>query len=139
MPIQDKEVSDKILNAFFAVYNGLGYGYLEKVYENAMVYAMRQRGLDVEQQHRISVYFDGVMVGDYFADILVENRIIVELKAAESIAESHIAQLMNYLKATPCEVGFVLNFGPEATFKRLLFSNFKKKNLKASVESAKSV
>lgn len=139
MPIQDKEVSDKILSAFFAVYNGLGYGYLEKVYENAMVYAMRQRGLKVEQQRRISVYFDGVMVGDYFADILVENRIIVELKAAESIAESHIAQLMNYLKATPCEVGFVLNFGPEASFKRLLFSNFKKRNLKISVESAESV
>jgi GxxExxY protein len=139
MPIQDKEISDKILNAFFAVYNGLGYGFLEKVYENAMVYAMRQRGLQVEQQRRISVYFDGVMVGDYFADILVENRIIVELKAAESIAESHIAQLMNYLKATPCEVGFVLNFGPQASFKRLLFSNFKKKNLKISVESAESV
>lgn len=69
MPIQDKEISDKILNAFFAVYNGLGYGFLEKVYENAMVHAMRQRGLQVEQQRRISVYFDGVMVGDYFADI----------------------------------------------------------------------
>ncbi|GEM_PF-3176752 len=79
------------------------------------------------------------LVGDYFADIVVEQKIIVELKAAEAIIDSHIAQLMNYLKATPCEVGFVLNFGLEATFKRLLFSNFKKKNLKKSVESAKSV
>ena len=139
MPLQDKDISDKILNAFFAVYNGLGYGYLEKVYEIAMVFAMRQRGLHVEQQRRISVYIEGIMVGDYYADILVEDKIIVELKAAESIAESHIAQLMNYLKATPCEVGFVLNFGPEASFKRLLFSNFKKRNLKASVESAESV
>jgi GxxExxY protein len=121
-----QELTDTIINAFFTVYNALGYGFLEKVYENALLHELRKRGLQVEAQRRLLVYYDGVVVGEYFADLLVEGKIILELKAAEAIEESHTAQLVNYLKATRCEVGFVLNFGPEPKFERRYFSNQRK-------------
>jgi len=132
MAIQDRELTEQIIGAFYDVYNALGYGFLEKVYENALAHQLRKRGLTVGMQQKIQVYFDGVMVGEYYADLLVENRVILELKATEALAEEHIAQVMNYLKATTCEIGFVLNFGPEAAFKRVYFNNGKKPNLKKS-------
>jgi GxxExxY protein len=132
MAIQDRELTEQIIGAFYDVYNALGFGFLEKVYENALAHQLRKCGLIVGMQQRIQVYFDGVMVGEYYADLLVENRVILELKATEALAEEHVAQVMNYLKATTCEVGFVLNFGPEAAFKRVYFSNGKKPNLKKS-------
>lgn len=122
-----KEISDKILNAFFKkVYHTLGYGFLEKVYENAMAIALRKAGLKVEQQAKINVYFEGAVVGEYFADLLVENAVIVELKAARNISEENEAQLLNYLRATPYEVGLLLNFGPKADFRRKAFDNERK-------------
>lgn len=124
------ELTREIIGAYFRVYNDLGYGFLEKVYENAFALELRNRGLQVDQQQQIQVYFQGSVVGNYFADLLIESAIILELKAAEIIADAHTAQLMNYLKATTCEVGFVFNFGPEATFERRYFSNAKKKNLR---------
>ncbi len=132
MAIQDRELTEQIIGAYYDVYNGLGYGFLEKVYANALVHQLQKRGLLVGKQHKIHVFFDGVLIGEYFADLVIENRVILEIKAANTLADEHVAQLMNYLKATTCEVGFVLNFGPEATFKRVYFSNGKKLNLKKS-------
>ncbi len=118
-----KELTSKILNAFFHVYNQLGYGFLERVYENALAHELRKRGHTVTQQMSIAVYYDGVQVGEYFADLLVDRLVIVELKAAESISKQHQTQLMNYLKATQIEVGLLLNFGPKPEFRRLVASN----------------
>lgn len=117
-----EQLTSTIISNFFIVYNTLGYGFLEKVYENAMAYKLRQSGLHIHQQARIVVTFEGIVVGEYFADLLVENQVIVELKAAQSITPAHQAQLINYLKATGIEVGLLLNFGPEATFARRVFT-----------------
>jgi GxxExxY protein len=120
------DVTDKIIKAFFHVYNTLGYGFLEKVYENALVVTLRKQGLQVVAQHPINVYFEGERVGEYFADLVVTERVIVEIKAAEGLCEAHEAQLLNYLKATDVEVGLLLNFGPKPQFKRKLFTNDEK-------------
>lgn len=118
-----EEISDKILGCFYKVYNSLGFGFLEKVYENALLHELKKLDLDVTQQKEIPVYYDGVMVGDYTADIEVEGVVILELKAADAIRNEHFAQLTNYLKATEKELGFVLNFGRKPEFKRLVFTN----------------
>jgi GxxExxY protein len=121
-----EEITNGILGAFYAVYNGLGYGFLEKVYENAMAYKLEQRGFHVQRQAPILVYFEGQLVGEYYADLLVEGKVIIELKAAKGIDEAHEAQLINYLKATPVEVGLLLNFGSVPEFKRKIFTNDRK-------------
>lgn len=128
-----EEITEKILKAYYKVYNTLGFGFLEKVYENAMIIELVRHGLTVSQQED-PVYYDGAMVGDYSADILVENVIILELKAAESIRNEHFAQLTNYLKATEKELGFVLNFGKKPEFKRMIFTNEIKQSLISSVK-----
>lgn len=112
------ELTQKIISAFFKVYNTLGYGFLEKVYENAMVVELRSMGLDVKVQHPITVLYDGVPVGSYYADLFVEDQVIVELKAAEEICEEHEFQLVNYLKATNKEIGLLLNIGIRPRIKR---------------------
>ena len=117
------DITDDVLKAFFHVYNALGYGFLEKVYENSMIIALRGMGHTVKQQQPIQVQFEGSVVGEYFADLLVDDRVIVELKAAEALAKEHEAQLLNYLKATNFEVGLLLNFGKKPEFKRRIFSN----------------
>ena len=117
-----KELTSEIINAFYTVYNALGYGFLEKVYENALTHELNQRDLRVQQQKPIKVYYDGVVAGEYFADLLVEDKVIVELKAAKAISEGYKAQLINYLKATGIEVGLILNFGPKPTFDRKIFT-----------------
>jgi len=123
------EVTDLVLKAFFRVYNELGYGFLEKIYENALIIAARELGLAVEQQVRVHIYFDGKVVGDHVIDLLFNNAVIVEVKAAKSLLEEHEAQLLNYLKATPFEVGLLLNFGPKPQFKRKVYDNGVKGNL----------
>ena len=121
------EITDKILHGFFkVVYPELGYGFLEKVYENALALTLRHMGLKAEQQARIQVYFANEIIGDYFADILVEDCVIVELKAVQSLTREHEAQLLNYLRATPYEVGMLLNFGPKPDFRRKAFDNDRK-------------
>ena len=115
------ELTSAIINAFYQVYNTLGYGFLEKVYENALAHELRKRGFYVIQQAPIKVYYDGVIVGEYYADLLVNGLVIVELKAAEAIAPEHEAQLLNYLKATDIEVGLLLNFGPEPQIRRKIY------------------
>ncbi len=112
------EISNKIIKAFYTVYNTLGYGFLEKVYENSMMIELRKTGVDCEQQKSITVYYDDIKVGNYFADLIVEHKIIVELKAAENLCEEHEAQLVNYLRATEIEVGLLLNFGKKPQLRR---------------------
>jgi len=127
--LQHKEITDKILRAFYTVYNTLGFGFLEKVYENAMIIELRNIGLACIKQQPVRVFYDELAVGDYFADIVVEGLVILELKAAEAIAEEHELQLINYLKATEIEVGLLLNFGRKPGFKRKVFSNKNKRSV----------
>ncbi len=121
------EITEKIIKAFYKVYNTLGYGFLEKVYENAMAIELRKMGFDYRQQQRIKVYYENEIVGDYYADLIVNDSVIVELKASATIHEEHEAQLLNYLRATQVEVGLLLNFGKKPEFKRLIFTNDRKK------------
>jgi GxxExxY protein len=121
------DITEKIIKAFYKVNNTLGFGFLEKVYENSMVIELHKMGCKVLQQKNIKVYYESEEVGDYYADLLVDDLVIVELKAAEAIHEDHEAQLINYLKATEIEVGLLLNFGKKAEFKRKVFSSARKK------------
>jgi GxxExxY protein len=123
MRMLHSEITEKIIKAFFKVYNTLGYGFLEKVYENALIIELKKIGFHISQQYNIKVYYDGKIVGDYFADIIVDNNVIVELKATEGLREEHQTQLINYLKATDKEVGLLLNFGKTPEFKRAIFTN----------------
>ena len=125
-----KEISKPILQVFYDVYNQLGYGFLEKVYQNAMYFELISQGYKVEARKQIKVYFKNQLVGEFYADLLFEDTIIVELKACEHLINSHVAQLMNYLKATQIEVGLVLNFGETLDFKRLVYTNNRKSNIK---------
>ena len=118
MPLLHGEITNKIISCFYKVYNTLGYGFLERVYENAMRVELERQGLSVTAQVPIKVYYEGVVVGDYVADLCVENAVVVELKAASSLEKAHEAQLMNYLRATGMQVGLLLNFGPKAEFSR---------------------
>ncbi len=120
------EITDSILKAYFDVYNQLGYGFLEKVYQNAMYFELKSLGYKVEAQKPIKVYFKNQLVGEYYADLLVDDKVIVELKACELFMNAHTAQLMNFLKATEIEVGLVLNFGEEPEFKRIIYTNDRK-------------
>lgn len=129
MDLLHKDITDKILKAFYSVYNELGFGFLEKVYENALLIELRSMHLDCKKQQPIRVLYGGVVVGDYFADIVVESAVILELKAAEGIVDEHELQLINYLKATEIEVGLLLNFGKKPEFKRKIFTNDKKKSV----------
>ncbi|HFE67436.1 MAG TPA: GxxExxY protein [Chloroflexi bacterium] len=129
------DLTDKIINAFYKVYNQLGYGFLEKVYENALAIELRKRGHDVAQQVSIDVYYDGVIVGEYKADLLVGNLVLCELKATRKLAKEHEAQILNYLKATSYEVGLLLNFGPKPEIKRRATSNKNKPYLLQSKKS----
>lgn len=117
------EITKLIINAYCNVYNQLGCGFLERVYERAMMIELTKLRLKCEQQKNIKVFYEGIEIGDYYADIVVEDCVIVELKAVETIAPEHEVQLVNYLKATEIEVGLLLNFGSKAQFKRRVFSN----------------
>jgi GxxExxY protein len=127
LDLKHSDITSKILHAFFKrVYQDLGYGFLEKVYENAMALELQQMGLDVRQQARIHVHYAGRVVGEYFADLLVEDAVIFEIRAARQTLKEHEAQLLNYLRATPYEVGLLLNFGPRPDFRRKVFDNQRK-------------
>ena len=127
------DLTDQIIKIYYQVYNELGYGFLEKVYERAMVISLKKADLYCANQVPIKVYFYGEEIGDYYADIIVENLVIIELKAAEAIVEAHENQLINYLKATDKEVGLLLNFGKKPELRRKLFENKFKKNLPANL------
>jgi GxxExxY protein len=131
-PYKHSELTQRIIRVFYDVYNALGYGFLEKVYENAFALRLRSCGMSAQQQRPISVYFDGCVVGEYFADLVVDDLILVELKAANELTAEHEAQLLNYLRATKYEVGLLLNFGPKPRVTRKMFENRLKPNLKRS-------
>jgi GxxExxY protein len=118
-----QELSSEIIKCFYQVYNTLGFGFLEKVYENALRIELLKSGFTVEKQMPITVYYEDQVVGEYFADLVVEKKIIIELKEAESLCEEHELQLINYLKATDYEIGLLLNFGKKPEIQRKIFSN----------------
>lgn len=120
------ELTKTIIGVFYDVYNELGHGFIESVYENALCMALREKGLEVHQQIAVPVWFRGKQIGDFDADVMVNRLVLLELKVARSIDEAHIAQLLNYLKATSIEVGWVLNFGPKPEFRRVVFGNDRK-------------
>jgi len=121
-----KELTEKIIEIFYRVYNKLGYGFLEKIYENAMMIEFGKEGIPATSQSPIKVLYEKQVIGEYFADILVDEKVIVEIKASRGLAIEHEAQLLNYLKATNIEVGLLLNFGPKPEIKRKVFDNFRK-------------
>ncbi len=123
VPMLHQELTDKIISCFYTVYNSLGFGFLEKVYENAMIHEMTNLGLRVRSQYPIKVFYDETPVGEYFADIMVENLVIIELKASSALVNDHILQLQNYLKATDKEVGLLLNFGAKPEIRRKTYLN----------------
>jgi GxxExxY protein len=125
--VKHEDLTRKIIGSFYTVYNTLGYGFLEKVYESALTIELRKMGLRVACQQPINVYYDDQIVGEYFADMLVEDCVIVELKAVRTLLKEHEAQLLNYLNATSYEVGLLLNFGPAPQIKRKVFDNTRKK------------
>jgi GxxExxY protein len=127
MLVKHAELTEKIIAAFYAVYNTLGTGFLEKVYRNALALELAKRGLDAQIEVPIRVYYDGVEVGEYFADLVVQKCVLVELKAVEKVSGEHEAQLLHYLRATDYEVGLLLNFGPEPLVRRKVLDAARKK------------
>jgi len=121
--MKHEDLTGKILSVAFAVSNALGHGFLEGIYENAMLIALRQAGVNVENQCPLKVSFRGIEIGNFIADLLVERKIIIELKAVKSLLPEHQAQVINYLKATGLEVRLLINFGnPKIEYKRLKWS-----------------
>ncbi len=129
MELLHKELTDEIIKTFYDVYNELGYGFLEKVYQNSLYIELKARGFRVEAQKQIKVHYKGKEVGEYYADLIVNDLIILELKAAEALAKEHEWQLINYLRGTNIEVGLLLNFGVKPEFRRKVFENIRKKLL----------
>ena len=115
------DITGRILKAAYEVYNNLGYGFLEKVYENALFMELKTEGLTVEKQYPIKVYYKSKIIGEYYADLVVDKKVIVELKAVSNIEKSHEVQLVNYLKATEIEVGLLINFGQKIQHIRRIF------------------
>lgn len=123
------DLTGQIIKAFYVVYNELGYGFNEVIYERAMVLELRKSGLDAVSQAEIPVFYLGQQIGIYKADIVVNGCVLVELKSAKGLVDEHEAQLLNYLKATRIEVGLLLNFGPEPQHKRRVMDNHRKGSL----------
>ena len=115
-------LTGKIIELFYKVYNELGYGFLEKVYETTLFIELEKAGLKIKRQAPVQVKYDGRIIGEYIADILVENKIILEIKAAKQLTQAHEAQLLNYLRATGKEIGLLLNFGPKPEIRRKIFT-----------------
>ena len=124
-----QELTQVIIQVFYEVYNELGHGFLESVYQEAMLMALRQKGMTVEAERPLPVWFRGGKIGDFLPDLVVGNAVVAELKAARALEPIHEAQLLNYLRASELEVGLLLNFGPSPKVKRMVFANEKTKNL----------
>lgn len=119
----EHELTRQIIGGFYNTYDRMGYGFLEPVYRNSLTHVLTRAGLSVEREALIDVWFDGIRVGHYRADLLVEGKVVVELKAIERLVLANRKQLMNYLRASKLEVGLLLNFGPKAQFERVVYSN----------------
>ena len=127
------ELTDVIIAVFYDVYNELGFGFLESVYRNSLRLALLDKGLTVEQEVPVAVFFRGRNVGDFRADLVVNGTILLELKTAEQIVAAHESQVLDYLRSTALELGLILNFGPKPQVRRLLLDNSRKH---AKVQSA---
>ena len=117
----ESDLTESVIGAFFSAYKELGSGFLESVYENALALVLRNAGLNVLQQASLVVKFRGQIIGEFRADLLIEGKLLIEVKAASQLTAAHEAQLLNYLKATGTRVGLILNFGPRAEYKRRIF------------------
>jgi GxxExxY protein len=124
--LKHEQLTEKIIGVFFDVYNELGYGFLESVYEESMGIALSDAGISIERQVPVPGWFRGREIGVFRADLLVDRKVLLELKSARSIESAHEAQLLHYLKATEVEIGLLLNFGHRAQFRRLIFDNPRK-------------
>ena len=124
--MKHEELTEKIIKAFYKVYNTLGYGFLEKVYLNALLIELTKMGINATKEKRVLVYYEGQVVGDYNADMTVDDVVICELKTSEQLYEGDENQLINYLKATEIEVGLLLNFGKRPEIRRKVYDNDKK-------------
>lgn len=133
------ELTNSILSAFYEVHRELGYGFLESVYERSMFIALARRGLDAERQAPVTVHFTGQRVGDFFADLVVERTVMLEIKSCQALHPRHEAQLLNYLRATTLEVGLLLHFAPKPAFRRLIFTNDRKPHSSLRVPPRSSV
>lgn len=121
-----EKLTERAIKVFYEVYNELGYGFLESVYQESMKIALAQEGLKVQSPFPVPVWFRGFQVGKFIADCAVEELVFLELKSVRTLDSAHEAQLLNYLRATPLEVGLLLNFGPKPQIKRFLFDNERK-------------
>lgn len=121
-----RDLTEKIIGIFFEIYNELGHGFLESVYEEALARALSEAGLLVQRQLELPVWFRGVNIGDFRADLVVDEKVLLEVKAARTLESVHEAQLLNYLRCSEIEVGLLLNFGPRAQFRRFVFENERK-------------
>jgi GxxExxY protein len=137
--LKHRELTNKILGVFFTVYNEMGYGFLESVYEECMALALRDAGLRVERQVPLAVWFRGSKVGEFRADLLIADAVLLELKSVRALDPVHDAQLLHYLKSTEIEIGLLLNFGSRPQFRRLIFDNARKKIRGNSCESVTGV
>jgi GxxExxY protein len=137
--LKHSELTGKIIGVFYDVYNELGYGFLESTYAEALLVALEDSGLRTAREVPVPVWFRGRKVGQYYADLIVEDIVLLELKAARSLESAHEAQLLHYLRATEVEVGLLLNFGLRPQFRRLLFDNERKKIRENPCESVAKV
>jgi GxxExxY protein len=120
------DLTEKIIGCAYKVYNQLGAGFIEKIYENALMIELKNAALNAQQQYPVKVYYQDILIGDYVADLVVEEKVIVELKAVSQLTKAHEVQLVNYLKATELEVGLLINFGDQITIKRKVLSKITK-------------
>jgi len=130
-----EEITNDIIKVFYDTYNQLGYGFLEKVYENAFAIELKTKGFNVKRQYPITVFYKGENIGEYFADIIVNDLVLLELKSAEDISLAHRNQIINYLKATKMEVGLLFNFGEKPKFERFICTNNRKPLLQNILKS----
>ena len=117
------DLTSKIIGSAYNIFRELGAGFLEKVYENALVLELKEQGLEIKQQHPLKVYYKGQVIGEYYADLVVEDKVLVELKAVNELVSAHEVQLVNYLKATSMKVGLLINFGNKLKVMRKVFKN----------------
>lgn len=124
---QHQELTKSIIGIYYNVYNELGFGFLEKVYHKSLLIELKRNGYKIDSEKKVNVYYKNEIVGEYIPDIIINDSVIVELKCVEYLTDIHENQLLNYLKATDCEVGLILNFGKDPQFIRKIFTNDLKK------------
>ncbi|HEV2697428.1 MAG TPA: GxxExxY protein [Terriglobales bacterium] len=131
--LKHRELTEKLIGIFFAIYNELGHGFLESVYEQAFAVSLAEEGIFFQRQFAVPVWFRGRNIGEFRADLLVDGKVILELKAGRAIDGTWEKQILNYLRATEIEIGMLFNFGPKAEFKRYIFNNDKKNPRKSEL------